>query len=243
MEYAASKFLMSLAPKPSLRTMNHSAERFGGMTRRRCLGLTTLASLTGAFLPWHSWAGRAARAREYHLCLNPQAVLQDPDFPALVARAGVSCVLGIKAVYLGAEKAGIRLADYRGVPLRVGELMFDDQAFSPLKGKIDEGRLVSSGTRFVSRSTARVTTGVLEPCEETLATLFALKHRLGPTLRKVPFVENDEPAVLAWYPSAHAALLWNVRPELTTFLVRCGAQNREVRLGGLESALVPDLHL
>jgi len=110
----------------------------GGMTRRRCLGLTALASLTGAFLPWHAWAGRAARAREYQLCLNPQAVLQDPDFPALVARAGVSCVLGIMAMYLGADKAGIRLADYRGVPLRVGELMFDDQAFSPVKGKTDD---------------------------------------------------------------------------------------------------------
>ncbi len=529
------------------------------MTRRRCIGLTALASLTGAFLPWHAWAGRAARAREYHLCLNPQSVLQDPDLPALVARAGVSCVwlagffyghwpwpiealtrarealrlaglearvinvplghpgdslgardgdfpltppahwrlgssrdgrpyagtsvhapateenaealrklrragfsqffldddfrlargpgeiggcfcaehrprflrrtglpgrrwpellddarsrrltpllrqwvefacddltgsfraqqkaaggdLGIMVMYLGAEKAGIRLAEYRGVPLRVGELMFDDQAFSAVKGKTDElfsvlfhrrfaapesawsettaypadklsaghlaaklvmstvadvrhtmfmsgitpfpkthwatlgpemqrqagfhrrlaghrlrgpfkhywgeasrytgedrplslflaagvpfevtgqparegwtflsdadaaaateGKLVSSGTRFVSRSTAPVTTGVLEPCEETLAALFALKHRIRPTLRKVPFVENDEPAVMAWYPSARAALLWNVRAEPTTFLVRCGAKSREVRLGGLESALLPELH-
>ncbi len=134
----------------------------GGMTRRRCLGLTALASLTGAFWPWHAWAGRAARAREYHLCLNPQAVLQDPDFPALVARAGVSCVW--------------------------------------------------------------------------LAGFF---YGHWPW----PIDERDEPAVLAWYPSARAALLWNVGSEPATFLVRCGAQSREVRLGGLESALLPDLHL
>jgi hypothetical protein len=290
--------------------------------------------------------------------------------------------LGIMVMYLGAEKAGIRLADYRGVPFRVGELMFDDQAFSPVKGKTDElfsvlfhrrfaapesawsettaypadklsaahlaaklvtstvadvrhtmfmsgitpfpkthwatlgpemrrqagfhrrlaghplhgpfkhywgeasrytgddrpfslflaagipfevtgqparqgwtflsdadaaaaaaGKLVSRGTRFVSRSTAGAATGVLDPCEETLAALFALKRRIRPTLRKVPFVENDDPAVLAWYPSARAALLWNVRPEPTTFLVRCGSQSREVKLGALESALLPDLHL
>jgi hypothetical protein len=530
------------------------------MTRRRCIGLTAMLSLTGAFLPWHVWARRAARVREYQVCLNPQAVLQDPDFPALLARAGVSCVwlagffyghwpwpietltrardvlrlaglearvvnvplghpgdslgsrdgnfpltppahwhvgssrdgktyagtslhapateenaaalrqlrragfshffldddfrlargpgeiggcfceehrirflrrtglpdrrwpellddvgsrrftallrewteftcdnltgsfraqqkaaegdLGIMVMYLGAEKAGIRLTDYRRVPLRVGELMFDDRAFSPLKGKTDElfsvlfhrrfaapesawsettaypadklsaehlaaklvistvadvrhtmfmsgitpfpktywstlasemqrqagfhtrlaghrprgpfkhywgeasrytgddrpfslflaagvpfevtgqpaqdgwtflsdadaaaatqGKLVSSGTRFVSRSTVQAITGVLEPCEESLEALFALKHRIRPTLRAVPFVENDEAAVLAWYPSARAALLWNVREERTTFLIRCGAQHREVSLCGLESTLLPDLHL
>ena len=46
--------------------------------------------------------------------------------------------LGIMVMYLGAEKAGIRLADYRGVPFRVGELMFEDRFFNPVKGKTDE---------------------------------------------------------------------------------------------------------
>jgi hypothetical protein len=530
----------------------------GGMTRRRCIRLATTLSLGGAVLPWHSWAGRPARARQYHLCLNPETVLQDPDFPALLARAGVSCVwlagffyghwpwpletltrardalcraglearvvnvplghpgdslgsrdgsfpltppahwrlasnrdgktyagtslhapataenaqalrklrragfshffldddfrlargpgeiggcfceehrarflrraglsagrwpellddlrarrftallrqwveftcdeltgsfraqqraagggLGIMVMYLGAEKAGIRLADYRHVPLRVGELMFDDRSFSPLKGKTDElfsvlfhrrfaapesaysettaypadrlsaehlaaklvmstvadvrhtsfmsgvtpfpkthwttlapamrrqagfhaqlaghtlrgpfkhywgetsryagddhpfslflatgvpfeltdrpardgwtflsdadaaaaanGKLVSRGTRFLCRPSARAAAGALEPCEEGLDALLALKHRILPALGKVPFVENDEAAVLAWYPSARRALLWNARAERTTFLVRCGAQTREVTLGPLESGLLADL--
>ena len=34
--------------------------------------------------------------------------------------------LGNMIMYLGAEKAGIRLSDYAEVPFRVGELMFDD---------------------------------------------------------------------------------------------------------------------
>ena len=38
----------------------------------------------------------------------------------------------------GAEKAGIRLADYRSTPFRVGELMFDDDSFTPVKGKTNE---------------------------------------------------------------------------------------------------------
>jgi hypothetical protein len=46
--------------------------------------------------------------------------------------------LGNMIMYLGAEKAGLRLADYRDVPFRVGELMFDDGSFTPLKGKTNE---------------------------------------------------------------------------------------------------------
>ena len=45
---------------------------------------------------------------------------------------------GNMIMYLGAEKAGIRLGDYRRVPVRVGELMFDDTSFGRVKGKTDE---------------------------------------------------------------------------------------------------------
>ena len=46
--------------------------------------------------------------------------------------------LGIMVMYLGSEKAGIRLTDYKGSLMRVGELMFDDRAMTPVKGKTDE---------------------------------------------------------------------------------------------------------
>ena len=46
--------------------------------------------------------------------------------------------LGIMAMYLGSEKAGIRLEDYKDSLFRVGELMFSDKNFSPVKGKTDE---------------------------------------------------------------------------------------------------------
>jgi hypothetical protein len=45
---------------------------------------------------------------------------------------------GNMIMYLGAEKAGIRLRDYRRVPVRVGEMMFHDAAFGHVKGKTDE---------------------------------------------------------------------------------------------------------
>jgi hypothetical protein len=46
--------------------------------------------------------------------------------------------LGIMVMYFGSEKAGIRLADYTEVPMRVGEFMFSDDVFKPVKGKTDE---------------------------------------------------------------------------------------------------------
>jgi len=288
--------------------------------------------------------------------------------------------LGIMVMYLGAEKAGIRLRDYRAVPLRVGELMFNDSAFSPLKGKTDElfsvlfhrrfvapelaysettafpadrlsarhlaaklvistladvrhtvfmsgvtpfpkahwttlapamrrqadfharlaghrprgpfkhywgeasrlvgddrpfslflatgipfevadelphdgwtflsdadarsaagGRLAATATRWVCRPQPQAPPAGAETCEESLEALWALKRRLLPRLRKTPWVETAEPAVLAWYPSARAALLWNPHDARKTFAVRCGAQVREVTVQGLDAALIQDL--
>ncbi len=46
--------------------------------------------------------------------------------------------LGIMVMFLGSERAGIRLPDYTGVPMRVGELMFDDRSFNQVRGKTNE---------------------------------------------------------------------------------------------------------
>ena len=53
-------------------------------------------------------------------------------------KAAPELQLGIMVMYMGAEKAGIRLTDYAQLPLRVGELMFDDGGFDRVKGKTDE---------------------------------------------------------------------------------------------------------
>lgn len=58
--------------------------------------------------------------------------------------------LGIMVMYLGSEKAGIRLSDYAGVPMRVGELMFDDKSFAPVKGKTNELFSALFHRRFVT---------------------------------------------------------------------------------------------
>ena len=62
--------------------------------------------------------------------------------------------LGLMVMYLGAEKAGIRLADYKDVSMRVGEFYFSDESLSSPKGWTDELFSVLFHRRFVSADRA-----------------------------------------------------------------------------------------
>ena len=68
-------------------------------------------------------------------------------FRAQQKAAGASR-MGIMVMYFGSEKAGIRLTDYRDSLFRVGELMFNDARFDPVKGKTDELFSVLMHRRF-----------------------------------------------------------------------------------------------
>lgn len=77
-----------------------------------------------------------------------------------IQRAAPEAELGVMVMYLGAEKAGIRLADYADVPFRVGEGSFGDGEFGTLKGKTNElfstlfHRRFADPTRAFSETTA-----------------------------------------------------------------------------------------
>jgi len=71
---------------------------------------------------------------------------------------------------------------------------------------------------------------------ESLAELFALKHRLIASLDAVPHVVEDEPAVCAWYPSAGKALLWNLSDQPKTLTITLQQRRQSVSLGSLEAA-------
>jgi hypothetical protein len=271
-------------------------------------------------------------------------------------QAASHIVLGPMVMYLGAEKAGLRLDDYRDVPFRVGELMFSDDSFAPVKGKTDELFSVLFHRRFVapelaySETTAfpadklsarnmaaklaistladvrntmymsgltcfpRAHWETLAPAmraqaglhrriaghrlrgpfqhswgeasrhagddqpyslflasgvpfevtdtpgewaflsdadaasgatgrsrrstPETLAALFDLKKSLRPKLRDVPWIEDELPAVCAWYPTAHLALVWNLSEERQTFSLAYRCERQQVNAGPLELVAV-----
>jgi hypothetical protein len=283
--------------------------------------------------------------------------------------------LGIMVMYLGAEKAGIRLKDYRGVPFRVGELMFNDPSFASVKNKTDElfsvlfhrrfvlpehafsettayphdqlsganlaAKLVIStladvrNTMFMSgltpfpgerwsvlapamREQARLHEAIAghrprgpfkhywgeaqrlvgddapfslwlaagvpfevvdklpadgwtflsdfdareqaAPADETksawicrdsaakhpakagvlnesLPALFAFKKQILPRLQNVPHVEEDQPAVCAWYPTARKVMVWNLSEQAQTLTLIDGTRRTELKLGPLGAGL------
>ncbi|MBL0155561.1 MAG: hypothetical protein IPP47_00345 [Bryobacterales bacterium] len=270
-------------------------------------------------------------------------------------------------MYLGAEKAGIRLGHYRNVPFRVGELMFRDKDFEPVKGKTDElfsalfhrrfarpelaysettafpadalsasnmaAKLAIStladvrNTMFMSGLTPfpRAHWSVLAPamraqaalhgefaglrpagpfrhywgeasryvgddrpyslflaagvpfsvCDtapetgwaflsdadagvawragaqavsrrtrpETLPELFGLKREIRGELEAAgtPYVVEDQPAVLAWYPEARGALVWNLAEQAARLTVRMRGRDVAVTAGPLELVKVAGL--
>ena len=48
---------------------------------------------------------------------------------------------------------------------------------------------------------------------ETLQDLFALKREVVKSLKDIPYVEEEHPAVCAWYPEARGVLLWNLSQQ------------------------------
>ena len=75
-----------------------------------------------------------------------------------------------------------------------------------------------------------------EVLAESLPALFAFKQRIKPQIRGVPHVEEDEPAVCAWYPSARKVVIWNLSTEARTLTVADGERRIPLRLGPLQAA-------
>ncbi len=288
--------------------------------------------------------------------------------------------LGNMIMYLGAEKAGIRLQDYQGVPVRVGELMFDDLSFGKLKNKTAElfsslfhrrfvspelafsettafpadrlsaanltaklavstlsdvrntlfmsgitpfpaehwstlapamkkhaaihekisghiprgpykhywgehsryvsddkpnslflatgvpfevtdqpakdgwtflgdfdaravaaKKLKTSGTTFVFRPEAGIPPENGMVVKDELGALFTLKHQLKTQWESIPYIEEDLPAVLAWYPTARAAVVWNPSEKRQSFTILYKTHRFPMEVNGLDIELASNL--
>ena len=75
-----------------------------------------------------------------------------------------------------------------------------------------------------------------EAVAESLPALFAFKQRIKSQLRQVPHVEEEEPAVCAWYPSARKVVIWNLSTEARTLTVADGERRIPLRVGPLQAA-------
>lgn len=128
-----------------------------------------------------------------------------------------------------------------GVPFEVcGELPNDGWTFigDADAAALERGTLTSTGTRCVARTESAA--GRFTKIDETFDSLFTFRRTLLETLnkQKIPYIEEETPVVLGWYPEARAVLLWNIEKEPKTVRLRRGGAATTVELAALDTALL-----
>jgi len=105
-----------------------------------------------------------------------------------------------------------------------------------------EGRTTAKSRNFVVRKEANIIDDNFIIIDETLEDIFALKKRIIPTLKNIPYVDGDTPVIFAWYPTADKAILWNVNEQEQNYNIkRNGKTIRSVAIDGLDVALISEL--
>jgi hypothetical protein len=129
-----------------------------------------------------------------------------------------------------------------GIPFEViDELTTDGWVFLSNEDAraVLEGREVAKSNNLVVRKNAGINSANFIELDETLEDIFALKKRITPSLKNIPFVEGEIPVVFSWYPTVQKALLWNVNEDKKSYnIVRNGEILHSVIIEGLDVALV-----
>lgn len=128
-----------------------------------------------------------------------------------------------------------------GVPFEVcDEIPSDGWTFlsDPDAQEVERGGLTANGSILISRhsSTANRFMKVAEAFDD----LYAFRRSILPELResKIPYVEEETPVVLAWYPDVRRIYLWNVEEKEKMLHIRIGKKQIEVNLGERGSVLL-----
>jgi hypothetical protein len=135
--------------------------------------------------------------------------------------AAPEVALGIMVMYLGSEKAGIRLDDYKGSLFRVGELMFEDKSFNPVKGKTDELFSALFHRRFVTSEMAFSETTAY-PADKLSAKNMAAKLHISTIadIRNTMMMSGLEP-----FPFTHWETLAPAMKKATAIHQKIAGQN------------------
>ncbi|HRP33268.1 MAG TPA: hypothetical protein PKV73_15320 [Agriterribacter sp.] len=115
--------------------------------------------------------------------------------------------LGFMVMYLGAEKAGIRLADFKNVSMRVGEAHFSDKSFATPRGWTNELFSVLFHRRFIKPEKAWSETTAF-PANELSAAHMAAKLIISTIadVRHTLFMSGLEPIPETHWSTLSAAV-------------------------------------
>jgi hypothetical protein len=111
-----------------------------------------------------------------------------------------------------------------GIPFEVvDELPADGWVFLSNEdaNAITEGRLAPVAANLIARPEQGRKTDKIRYIHEDLEHLFKFKKSLNEKLRGIPHIVEDVPAVFSWYPTAEAALVWNLTEERKDISVQC----------------------
>lgn len=127
-----------------------------------------------------------------------------------------------------------------GIPFEVTDSPASDgyTFLADADARSDAGELHSPGTTFIVRQNTAKMPRNAKVVPESLPALFELKRKIVASLRDVPYVEGDQPAVCAWYPTAKCVLLWNLSDQRQVFSLRLNEKTRQVAVDSLNSAIV-----
>lgn len=128
-----------------------------------------------------------------------------------------------------------------GVPFEVcDELPKDGWTFlgDSSAAEMDRGGLISPGTQCIARTNSA--SRRFMRVDETFESIFKFRRTLLDEFRarNIPYIEEETPIVLGWYPNAHAVLLWNVTYTKKTIHLRKGEKTIPLSIGPLDSAML-----
>ncbi len=127
-----------------------------------------------------------------------------------------------------------------GVPFEVcDEIPSDGWTFlsDPDALAVERGSLTSPGSKLVARLESSA--GRFAKVDEEFDALFEFRRSIVTTLQEnlIPYVEEEIPIVLAWYPDVNSLYVWNISNEEKTFHIRRGDRLAAIKLGALDSQL------
>ncbi|MDO5307880.1 MAG: twin-arginine translocation signal domain-containing protein [Planctomycetia bacterium] len=128
-----------------------------------------------------------------------------------------------------------------GVPFEVcDELPNDGYVFlaDADANAVERGAVEPTGAKLIARfqSQANRFTAVAEQLEA----LFEFRRAILLQLQEqqIPYVEEEIPIVLAWYPDVNLVYLWNLSKEDKTFHLRCGEKLVALKIKDRDSLLI-----
>ena len=126
-----------------------------------------------------------------------------------------------------------------GVPFEVAEgLPTDGWTFlSDFDARELATRKDEVKSHWVCRDLANVRPTGAEVLSESLPALFAFKKQILPQLQDVPHMQEEEPAVCAWYPTARKVMVWNLSHQPRALTLVEGPRRIALKLGPLEAVI------